>query len=163
MIFSVHAWRSWLMADSNASAVLNISNISMHHCMWKVFSLPIELQIRHRLYHHVTLVGDESQFQGGNRLYQRCFPANHFASKYSCGLRVNGSHTNVFHFQAHHHTMLEFNLPTNDVSLSTIFQVLQQAQNILSLQDYSVSQTTLDQVRGEKNSKVFSPILIFFP
>src|SRR5699024_7662829 len=48
--------------------------------------------------------------------------------------------------QAQHHTMLEFNLPTNDVPLSSIFQVLQRAQSSLSLQDYSVSQTTLDQV-----------------
>lgn len=42
--------------------------------------------------------------------------------------------------------MLEFNLPTNDIPLSTIFAVLQRAQQSLSLQDYSVSQTTLDQV-----------------
>ncbi|KAH9415252.1 hypothetical protein DERP_006346 [Dermatophagoides pteronyssinus] len=48
--------------------------------------------------------------------------------------------------RAHHHTMLEFNLPTNEILLSNIFQVLQNAQTLLSLQDYSVSQTTLDQV-----------------
>ena len=42
--------------------------------------------------------------------------------------------------------MLEFNLPTNDIPLSNIFAVLQRAQLSLSLQDYSVSQTTLDQV-----------------
>lgn len=45
--------------------------------------------------------------------------------------------------------MLEFNLPTNEISLSTIFEVLQRAQIELSLQDYSVSQTTFDQVRFE--------------
>lgn len=44
--------------------------------------------------------------------------------------------------------MLEFNLPTNDVPLSTIFLVLQKAQSALYLQDYSVSQTTLDQVNA---------------
>lgn len=43
--------------------------------------------------------------------------------------------------------MLEFNLPTNEILLSNIFQVLQNAQTLLSLQDYSVSQTTLDQVK----------------
>lgn len=42
--------------------------------------------------------------------------------------------------------MLEFNLPTNEILLSSIFEVLQKAQIVLSLQDYSVSQTTLDQV-----------------
>lgn len=42
--------------------------------------------------------------------------------------------------------MLEFSLPTNDLSLSTIFNNLQSAKETLQLQDFSVSQTTLDQV-----------------
>jgi hypothetical protein len=37
-------------------------------------------------------------------------------------------------------------LPTNDIPLSTIFSHLEDAKTILKLQDYSVSQTTLDQV-----------------
>jgi hypothetical protein len=42
--------------------------------------------------------------------------------------------------------MLEFSLPTNDIPLSGIFSHLEDAKSILQLQDYSVSQTTLDQV-----------------
>jgi len=48
--------------------------------------------------------------------------------------------------RAHHHTMLEFSLPNNGIPLSTIFENLQNAQETLHLQDFSVSQTTLDQV-----------------
>lgn len=50
--------------------------------------------------------------------------------------------------QAHHHTILEFNIPNADTCLSNIFSVLQKAHKLLKLQDYSVSQTTLDQVRN---------------
>lgn len=42
--------------------------------------------------------------------------------------------------------MLEFSLPSNDLSLSTVFSNLQGAKSQLRLQDFSVSQTTLDQV-----------------
>ena len=42
--------------------------------------------------------------------------------------------------------MLEFSLPTNDIPLSSIFSHLEEAKAVLQLQDYSVSQTTLDQV-----------------
>jgi enolase len=42
--------------------------------------------------------------------------------------------------------MLEFGLPSNDIPLSNIFENLQKAQENLHLQDFSVSQTTLDQV-----------------
>lgn len=43
--------------------------------------------------------------------------------------------------------MLEFSLPNNDIRLSNIFDHLQNAQENLHLQDFSVSQTTLDQVK----------------
>ncbi|XP_054168189.1 phospholipid-transporting ATPase ABCA1-like [Oppia nitens] len=48
--------------------------------------------------------------------------------------------------RAHHHTMLEFSLPYNHIPLSTIFDNLQKGQQKLNLQDFSVSQTSLDQV-----------------
>ncbi|KAI1293754.1 Phospholipid-transporting ATPase ABCA1 [Halotydeus destructor] len=48
--------------------------------------------------------------------------------------------------RAHHHNMLEFSLPNNDTALSLIFSNLQEAKSNLQLQDFSVSQTTLDQV-----------------
>lgn len=42
--------------------------------------------------------------------------------------------------------MLEFSLPSGDITLSTIFSNLQEAKSLLQLQDFSVSQITLDQV-----------------
>ena len=42
--------------------------------------------------------------------------------------------------------MLEFSLPTNDILLSKIFSYLDNAKTTLNLQDYTISQTTLDQV-----------------
>lgn len=42
--------------------------------------------------------------------------------------------------------MLEFSLPTNDILLSKIFAILDTAKATLNLQDYTISQTTLDQV-----------------
>lgn len=42
--------------------------------------------------------------------------------------------------------MLEFSLPTNDILLSKIFSSLDDAKATLNLQDYTISQTTLDQV-----------------
>ncbi|RWS11467.1 ATP-binding cassette sub-family A member 1-like protein [Dinothrombium tinctorium] len=48
--------------------------------------------------------------------------------------------------RAHHHNMLEFSLPTNNIALSTIFDNLQEAQKCLHFLDFSVTQTTLDQV-----------------
>lgn len=48
--------------------------------------------------------------------------------------------------QAHHHNMLEFSVPSNDVPLSSVFNNLKDAKEYLQLQDFFVSQTTLDQV-----------------
>lgn len=52
--------------------------------------------------------------------------------------------------QAHHHNMLEFSVRSNDVPLSSVFNNLQEAKDFLQLQDFFVSQTTLDQVRTSK-------------
>jgi len=59
------------------------------------------------------------------------------------------SHFPTILLRAHHHNMLEFSLPTtnyNDILLSKIFSYLDNAKTILNLQDYTISQTTLDQV-----------------
>ena len=42
--------------------------------------------------------------------------------------------------------MLEFSVPSHDVPLSSVFNNLKDAKEILQLQDFFVSQTTLDQV-----------------
>uniref|UniRef100_T1KYU1 ABC transporter domain-containing protein n=1 Tax=Tetranychus urticae TaxID=32264 RepID=T1KYU1_TETUR len=82
-----------------------------------------------------------------------------FGTGYTITLRINESYLNwsdainymkqsfpSIILRAHHHNMLEFSLPTNDILLSDIFAVLQSAIHRLHLQDFSVTQTTLDQV-----------------
>jgi len=46
----------------------------------------------------------------------------------------------------HHHNMLHYQLPTSDVTLAQIFSRMEQARHLFSVEDYAVSQTTLDQV-----------------
>lgn len=46
-----------------------------------------------------------------------------------------------------HHNTLQYQLPNNEGALAKIFNELTHHQQRLDLEDYSVSQTTLDQVR----------------
>ncbi|XP_076323090.1 uncharacterized protein LOC143232010 isoform X1 [Tachypleus tridentatus] len=48
--------------------------------------------------------------------------------------------------RAHHCNMIEFSLPTKNVPLSVIFGCLEENGEELGIRDFSVSQTTLDQV-----------------
>lgn len=45
-----------------------------------------------------------------------------------------------------HHSMLQYQLPSYQSSLSRIFSILSNNKEKLHIEDYSVSQTTLDQV-----------------
>lgn len=45
-----------------------------------------------------------------------------------------------------HNTMVEFQLPAKDVTVSSIFQAIQEGKASLVIEDYGISQTTLDQV-----------------
>lgn len=45
-----------------------------------------------------------------------------------------------------HRNMLQYQLPTSLTSLARIFSLLSKNKEVLSIEDYSVSQTTLDQV-----------------
>lgn len=47
-----------------------------------------------------------------------------------------------------HHNTLQYQLPSTRGALADIFQQLAKHQRRLAIEDYSVSQTTLDQVRG---------------
>lgn len=47
-----------------------------------------------------------------------------------------------------HRNMLQYQLPSSLTSLSHIFSILAKNKEFLRIEDYSVSQTTLDQVRG---------------
>ena len=43
--------------------------------------------------------------------------------------------------------MVQYELPGNTVSLATMFSKMEEAQRDLNIEDYSVSQNTLDNVR----------------
>lgn len=51
-----------------------------------------------------------------------------------------------------HRNMLQYQLPSSLTSLSHIFSILAKNKEFLRIEDYSVSQTTLDQVRGHFQS-----------
>uniref|UniRef100_A0A8C1IRX6 P-type phospholipid transporter n=1 Tax=Cyprinus carpio TaxID=7962 RepID=A0A8C1IRX6_CYPCA len=55
-----------------------------------------------------------------------------------------------------HRNMLQYQLPSSLTSLAHIFSILAKNKEFLRIEDYSVSQTTLDQVRG--NQTVSDPI-----
>lgn len=46
-----------------------------------------------------------------------------------------------------HRNMLQYQLPSSLTSLAHIFSILAKNKDLLRIEDYSVSQTTLDQVR----------------
>jgi hypothetical protein len=45
-----------------------------------------------------------------------------------------------------HHNMVQYQIPTDNVSLGRIFEKIENMRGELQIEDYSVSQTTLDQV-----------------
>lgn len=45
-----------------------------------------------------------------------------------------------------HHNMLQYQLGSQNLSLSQLFAAMEEAKSRLNVEDYSVSQTTLDQV-----------------
>lgn len=56
------------------------------------------------------------------------------------------SHFHMATLKAHHCNVVEFSLPAKHASLSAIFQFLEVRGNEMGILDFSVSQTTLDQV-----------------
>ena len=47
----------------------------------------------------------------------------------------------------HHQNVLHYQLPATNVTLAQIFSRMEQARSLFSVEDYAVSQTTLDQVQ----------------
>jgi ATP-binding cassette subfamily A (ABC1) protein 1 len=45
-----------------------------------------------------------------------------------------------------HRNMLQYQLPSSSTSLAHVFSILARNKELLQIEDYSVSQTTLDQV-----------------
>ena len=54
----------------------------------------------------------------------------------------------VHSLQESHHNMVQYELPSEDLSLSRVFAKMEEASHDLEIEDYSVSQNTLDNVSG---------------
>ena len=52
----------------------------------------------------------------------------------------------VLHQQEQHYNLVQYELKTRTVNLCQLFEQLEQAQRDLHVEDYSVSQNTLDNV-----------------
>lgn len=51
--------------------------------------------------------------------------------------------------QERHHTKAQYQLKSDQISLAQVFSKMEQVVDVLGIEDYSVSQTTLDNVRLE--------------
>jgi ATP-binding cassette subfamily A (ABC1) protein 1 len=84
---------------------------------------------------------------------------NRFGNGYTIILRVSNESLNVqpvmefisssfpsAKLRERHHNMLQYQLGNDSMSLSRIFQAMEEAKRVYNVEDYSVSQTTLDQV-----------------
>jgi len=49
--------------------------------------------------------------------------------------------------QERHHTKIQYQLKSERISLAQVFSKMEQVVEVLGIEDYSVSQTTLDNVR----------------
>lgn len=49
--------------------------------------------------------------------------------------------------QEHHHNIVQYQLPSGVMALSEVFGHIESSYETLKIEDYSVSQTTLDNVR----------------
>lgn len=50
--------------------------------------------------------------------------------------------------QERHHTKAQYQLKSDQISLAQVFSKMEQVVDVLGIEDYSVSQTTLDNVRA---------------
>lgn len=50
--------------------------------------------------------------------------------------------------QERHHTKAQYQLKSEQISLAQVFSKMEQVVDVLGIEDYSVSQTTLDNVRA---------------
>uniref|UniRef100_A0A8C8RML7 ABC transporter domain-containing protein n=1 Tax=Pelusios castaneus TaxID=367368 RepID=A0A8C8RML7_9SAUR len=94
---------------------------------------------------------------------------NRFGDGYTITLRVSGPSPDLqpvetfiqdsfpsIILKEKHHCMLQYQLPSQTCSLAKIFSVLSAHRDTYCIEDYSVSQTTLDQV---SRSRISAPLL----
>ena len=64
------------------------------------------------------------------------------------------SHDTVVLYQECHHNMVQYELPSQGLSLAYVFSCLEEAQSDLQVEDYSVYQNTLDNVSYQRSLRV---------
>jgi len=82
-----------------------------------------------------------------------------FGDGYTVTIRLSGEQPDVLPLQRfmantfvdsqlreHHQNVLHYQLPTTNVTLAQIFSRMEHARALFNVEDYAVSQTTLDQV-----------------
>lgn len=97
-----------------------------------------------------------------------CFSALRFGDGYTIVVRIAGSNPDLKPVQEFfglafpgsvlkekHRNMLQYQLPSSLSSLARIFSILSQSKKRLHIEDYSVSQTTLDQVSVEDQQWIY--------
>lgn len=64
-----------------------------------------------------------------------------------CGVGSECSNMTSMTLQERHHTKAQYQLKSDQISLAQVFSKMEQVVDVLGIEDYSVSQTTLDNVR----------------
>lgn len=140
----VLAWPSWSMAGSVAWAVFSI---------WRTGRNPGQLSLS------VTSVMEIFMWSSCRTEFDQ-YCLFRFGDGYTIILRVGGSEPRLepvmelierelpgSTLKEKHRNMLQYQLPSSLSSLARIFNILSKNKAHLHIEDYSVSQTTLDQVR----------------
>lgn len=104
------------------------------------------------------------------------FSAFRFGDGYTIVVRIAGSNPDLKPVQEFfglafpgsvlkekHRNMLQYQLPSSLSSLARIFSILSQSKKRLHIEDYSVSQTTLDQVSFECEKQIYFSEQWFLP
>ena len=91
-----------------------------------------------------------------NKIFIQFFPVWYFPFhlssctfslfSYSNGLSVQTLKHLLSYLQERHHTKVQYQLKSERISLAQVFSKMEQVVEVLGIEDYSVSQTTLDNV-----------------
>ena len=68
--------------------------------------------------------------------------------------------TSSLFWQECHHNMTQYELPGTNVRLADVFRLMEDAQQSLNIEDYSVSQNTLDNVSLREKHSLSSPNIL---
>lgn len=71
-------------------------------------------------------------------------------------------HSLFLYLQERHHTKVQYQLKSERISLAQVFSKMEQVVEVLGIEDYSVSQTTLDNVSHHSEiHETKTPVCVF--